>query len=95
MKEDQSRQRHNGAGAKAPRQVGETAGRPVCLEHSEGEGEGDPELSRDGGWTDAHGFRALSLCSNWCSVVVLLLTGRRQGNHLLLVGCEAETLSVQ
>lgn len=27
--------------------------------------------------------------------MVLLLTGRRQGNHLLLVGCEAETLSVQ
>ena len=43
MKEDQSRQRHNGAGAKAPRQVGETAGRPVCLEHSEGEGEGERE----------------------------------------------------
>ena len=48
MKEDQSRQRHNGTGAKAPRQVGETAGRLVCLEHSEGEGEGEREADHVG-----------------------------------------------
>ena len=48
MKEEQSRQRDNGAGAKTLRRVGETAGRPVCLEWSEGGGEGQREADHVG-----------------------------------------------
>ena len=45
MKEEQSKQRDSGAGAKVLWQVGETAGRPVCLERWVGGGEGQRELT--------------------------------------------------
>lgn len=48
MKEEQSKQRDSGAGAKVLRQVGETAGRPVCLERREGGGEGQREADHVG-----------------------------------------------